>query len=152
LPTIGELIGASLPELPIDGVDISPLLFAETSDVRTPRESFYYYYAGGELHAVRDREWKLVFPHQYRTMGEQRGGEKGRPVAYQQARAELALYHLKSDVQESRNVLAENPDVVQRLQALAAEARKSLGDKLTGDVGNALRQPGRVEAPKSVDN
>ncbi len=37
-----------------------------------------------------------------------------------------------------------SPDVVKRLQALADEARKDLGDKLTKAKGNGIRPAGRL--------
>ncbi len=42
--------------------------------------------------------------------------------------AELALYGLAADFGETRNVAAEHPAVVERLQALAEAARRELGD------------------------
>ena len=41
---------------------------------RSPHEAFFTYFRGGQLQAVRDRRWKLHFPHDYRTL-------EGRPGA-----------------------------------------------------------------------
>lgn len=143
LPTVAALIKAELPAHKIDGKDIQGLMFGEPN-VRSPHEAFYCYYAGGQLQAVRDRRWKLHFPHGYRTLQGRPGGTGGKPVNYSQEKIGLALFDLKNDVGESKNVAQENPRVVERLQRLAEEARADLGDKLTKRRGSGLREPGRL--------
>jgi arylsulfatase len=51
---------------------------------------------------------------------------------------------LKNDVSETKNVSAANPEIVQRLLALAEQARADLGDTLTQRKGSGVREPGRV--------
>jgi arylsulfatase A-like enzyme len=143
LPTIASLIGAEPPKNTIAGLDISPLMFAETP-VETPHTSYLIYFAE-ELHAVRDRRWKLVFPHQYRTLGGKPGGTAGSPVPYENAKIELSLFDLKNDVGESRNVLGDHPEIAARLQAGAAEGRRMFGDRLTGEPGTQVRGPAKVD-------
>ena len=41
---------------------------------------------------------------------------------------ELSLFNLTTDIGERENVAAENPEVVERLTALADKAREELGD------------------------
>ncbi len=67
LPTMAAMINARLPDHKIDGQNILPLIVGEP-DVVSPHESFACYYRRGQLQAVRDRRFKLVFPHQYRTL------------------------------------------------------------------------------------
>ncbi len=143
LPTVAKLIGANLPEHKIDGQDIRPLMFG-AQDAKSPHEYFYHYYAGGQLQAIRDRRWKLHFPHTYRTLSGRQGGTGGIPVKYDQSKTELELYDLKSDVSEQRNVLEEHPDIVERLQAAAEVARADLGDRLTKRSGNGIRPAGQL--------
>lgn len=142
-PTIAEMIGGELPAHRIDGHNILPLMHAREGAV-SPHEAYYCYYKGGQLQAVRDRQWKLVFEHQYRSLNGREGGTGGSPVNYEQLTAELALYDLKSDVGETTNVADANPEVVERLQRHAATAREELGDKLTGQTGSGIRPSGRV--------
>jgi arylsulfatase A-like enzyme len=144
LPTICRMIDGKLPDHKIDGKDIMPLMVGAEGAL-SPHEAFYCYYAGGELQAVRDRRWKLQFPHQYRTMKGQPAGADGRPGPYRQEQAPLALYDLKTDIGETIDVAAEHPDVVARLQAAADEARHDLGDTLTGTVGSGIRPAGRAD-------
>ncbi|MCA9103593.1 MAG: sulfatase [Planctomycetales bacterium] len=143
LPTVAALIGAELPDHPIDGHDIRPLMFG-AAGAQSPHEAFWCYYAGGELQAVRDRRWKLHFPHQYRTLDGRPGGSGGTPTDYTQARIGLELFDLKNDIGESTDVAADHPDVVARLQAEAEKARRDLGDTLTGAEGSGIRPAGRL--------
>ena len=64
LPTIAEIIGANNFTSKIDGVSLLPIL--EKKPGANPRDHLYYYYAE-KLIAVRKNEWKLVFPHTYRS-------------------------------------------------------------------------------------
>ena len=143
LPTVAKLIGADLPKHKIDGVDVSSLMLGDES-TKSPRESFYHYYSGAQLHAVRDRQWKLHFPHQYRTLAGRDGGTGGIPVRYEQAKTGLELYDLKSDVGETKNVAEQHPEIVKRLQAMAAVARADLGDRLSNTTGSGRREHGRL--------
>ena len=143
LPTVAAVIDADLPSHPIDGKSILPLMRGD-SGAQSPHEVFYQYYGGGQLQSVRDRRWKLHFPHQYRTLAGQPGGTGGKPAAYSQRKTQLELYDLRNDVGESENVLDQNPDVVARLKAAADVARTTLGDRLTDVPGNARRPIGKL--------
>jgi len=142
LPTLAGLAGAELPKLPIDGRDIRPLIEGQPGAV-SPTEAYYCYWMG-ELHGVRSGKWKLHVPHTYRTLHGRPGGKGGMPVPYDQDRIEMSLFDLESEVGETKDVAAEHPDIVKRLEALAEVARRDLGDKLTGRSGAGLREPGRL--------
>ena len=143
LPTFAAMIDAKLPEHKIDGKDIRPLMFAEPN-ATSPHSEFYLYYKGGELQGVRDRQWKLVFPHTYRTLNGRTGGTDGKPVEYDYLESELALYDLKSDIGETTNLLDQQPEVVTRLQQAADRARNELGDRLTKTKGSEIRPAGQL--------
>jgi len=142
LPTIAGLAGARLPDHKIDGRDIWPLI-AGQEGAKSPHEAFFYYQSW-MLEAVRSGQWKLHFPHGYRTLGGRPGGTGGQPVKYEQARLDLALFDLENDVGEQHNVAAQHPDVVQRLQQLADAMREDLGDATKKMEGKGRRPPGRV--------
>jgi arylsulfatase A-like enzyme len=145
MPTIAKLLDADLPtERVIDGRDIWPLMVGEEG-ATSPHDEFYCYY-GRELHAVRDRRWKLHLPHPYRTLAGEPGGRGGYPVAYSQAATGLELYDLQSDVGETKNVAADHPEIVARLSAAAERARTEFGDILTQRQGNSVRPPGESKS------
>ena len=54
--------------------------------------------AGGDrARAVRDRRWKLVLPHEYRSLDGKPPGSDGNPATYKQLQTGEALYDLKND-------------------------------------------------------
>jgi arylsulfatase A-like enzyme len=144
-PTIARLIGAEVPpDREIDGKDLWPLISGEP-DAVSPHDGFYCYY-NGELRAVRDRRWKLFFPHRSNTLGGRSGGRDGLPAPYEQEQVGHWLFDLENDVGETRDVAAEHPDVVARLEQFADTARATLGDKLTGRTGSEIRPAGQLPA------
>ena len=143
LPTVAQLIGEKVPtQRIIDGKDIWPLM-SGVEGAQSPHESFYCYY-DGQLQAVRDRQWKLHLPHEYRTLAGKPGGKDGYPVQYSQAKIGAELFDLKADVGETTDVAKEHPDVVERLMTVAEAARDDLGDTLTDRKGKNVRPAGKA--------
>ena len=101
-------------------------------------------YYGRELQAMRMGPWKLHFPHGYRTMGGRPGGTDGIPTDYEQTRIGLSLFNLRDDVGETKNVIDQHPEILQRMQQLAQTMRSELGDSLTQIQGKGIRAPGRL--------
>ncbi|WP_449284320.1 sulfatase-like hydrolase/transferase [Maioricimonas rarisocia] len=123
LPLFCHLAGVDVPtDRTIDGHNILPILIGDQS--KSPHELLYYY-NGTNLQAVREGDWKLHLP---RTVSDQpfwskRGRGKGFITL-----EEPALFNLKSDPGERRNVADRHPDVVARLQDRAEAIRAELGD------------------------
>ncbi len=140
LPTVAHLINAELPDHPIDGKNIWPLMTGESNE--SPQEAYYFYY-GKQLQAIRSGKWKLHFPHPYRTLAGRPGGKGGIPVNYSQAKIELSLFDLENDVSETTNIAEQHPDVVERLSRLAEVMREELGD--VGRAGKGVRPAGQIE-------
>ncbi|MDF1559350.1 MAG: sulfatase [Bacteroidales bacterium] len=144
LPTIVEATGAPLPEKPIDGVSLLPLL--KVNDTVIPRKTFYYYYRKNNLEAVTDGRWKLVFPHHGRTYVGFKPGKDGKAGGSNENHwFEGGLYDLWRDPGERYDLKEYYPEILQRLERLAASAREDLGDDLTGVAGNNRREPGRTD-------
>ncbi|MBP7948321.1 MAG: sulfatase [Verrucomicrobiales bacterium] len=141
LPTLAALTGASLPDRRIDGRDITPL-FTGQAGAQSPHEAYFFYYASNELQAMRSGPWKLIFPHTTRTMNGQQPGKGGIPGRYKPLKTGLELYHLDDDIGESRNLAAEKPEIVSRLQKQADVMRSDLGDSLTKAKGSHVRGGG----------
>ncbi|HXG62341.1 MAG TPA: sulfatase [Planctomycetota bacterium] len=142
LPTMARLIGAALPEHPIDGRDIGPLLRGEPG-ARSPHEALYFYWHR-ELQAVRWGRWKLHFLHTYPTLAGRPGGKGGLPARTETGRIELSLFDLERDPGETRDVQAEHPEVVARIQTLAEAMRGDLGDSALKRPATGAREPGRL--------
>ncbi|MCL2005580.1 MAG: sulfatase [Planctomycetaceae bacterium] len=144
LPTVAHLVGVPLPERKIDGKDIRPLIFGE-SGAKSPYDeanNAFAIYFNRQLQAVRDTRWKLVFPHQYRTMRGQTPGMDGLPRPYAQGSAAFALYDLENDIGEMRDVSSEHPGVVERLRAFADAIRAELGEGT--EQGSGVRPAGSI--------
>ncbi len=150
LPTIAHLIGATLPNHTIDGLDIWPLIAGE-SGAKNPHEAYFFYgipfgvWSGAELESVRTRDWKLILPHGYRTLGGRKPGMDGWPGEYMKRPVvEPELYDMRHDISETHNVAAEHPDVVRRMLDLAERCRADLGDTTLNRKGSGTREPGRL--------
>lgn len=118
-----------------DGYDITDLILG-TEGATTPYRYFAYYYLD-QLQAIRSGPWKLFLPltsyqqhPHYKKKGERNG-----PL----------LFHLIDDVSCRKNLADEQPRIVARLSAYAAEMRKDLGD--AGSPGPGMREPGHVSDP-----
>jgi arylsulfatase len=147
LPTLARVTGGQPPTNRIDGLDIWPLMAGERG-AKSPHEALFFYYNVSELLAIRSGRWKLILPHTYRTLAGRPGGTGGRPVTYDAAQTDRALFDLEADRGETKDVAALHPEVVARLQALAERARDDLGDSLTKRPGRNVREPGRATAPR----
>ena len=122
------LCGASLPEKTIDGKDVWPLLSGQTRE--SPQQAYFFYYHVNELQAVRQGDWKLYFPHRYRSMAGQEPGRGGLPGSY--THFELGapeLYNLKNDPEEQDDLAGLHPEVVEAISHLADSMRTRLGDQ-----------------------
>ena len=141
LPTIASLINAPLPKNKIDGKNIWPLIAGEEG-AKSPHEAYFCYY-GSQLQAMRMGQWKLHFPHGYRTLSGRKGGTGGIPVKYDQAKIDLSLFDLENDIAESTDVKDQHPKVLARMQKLADAMRADLGDGKF--KGSGRREPGRLQ-------
>ncbi|MDD4460163.1 MAG: sulfatase-like hydrolase/transferase, partial [Proteiniphilum sp.] len=143
LPTLAEIADAPLPENIIDGVSLLPILKGDIE--AKPRETFYYYYRQNSLEAVRHGDWKLVFPHPGRTYEGFQPGNDGMPGKVKEGFPfPHALYDLRRDPGERYDVSESYPGIVERLEQIADEARRNLGDDLTGNEGENRREPGKI--------
>jgi arylsulfatase A-like enzyme len=127
-PTLAALCGGGVPtDRVVDGRDV--LEVWEDPSARSPHQSFAYY-LGNDLEAVRDHRYKLHL------------ARNGREVA--------EVYDLAEDPGETLDLVAVKPEAVRRLQAIAEEYRRELGDGRLGLVGRGVRPIGRVEQPSTL--
>lgn len=166
--TLTALVGAPLPAKGYDGLDLRPLLLGEAG--AKGRDAFWYY-STDELQAVRRGDWKLHVPHEHLTLAAQ-PGSGGKPSnfgnfqpgatgtitnsglsgiasrhGYKFGRIGTALYNLKDDPGETRDLAAAHPEIVARLQQEVAAARAELGDALTGVKSAHTRPVGDARPP-----
>lgn len=143
LPTVVEMTGAEMPELPIDGISMAPVILGEKTGLL--RKDLCLYYHRNSLEAVTDGYYKLVFPHKYVSYETYVPGNDGMPGKLGEKEvAECELYDLRRDPGERVNVYPLYPEVVARLKEAADRCRAELGDDLTGVDGPGRREPGRI--------
>ncbi len=147
LPTIARVIDAKLPEHPIDGLDCWAVV-SGGPDTKNPHDFYAFYYDQNQLQAITsgDGRWKLQLPHTYRSLPTDiPKASGGKPVNYKPVKIEQPeLYDLYTDISESKNLAAQNPDEVARLQKSAESIRAELGDSLMKlPKGTGTREAGK---------
>lgn len=145
LTTFAEIADVPLPEHKVDGVSLVSLL-KQVPDAN-PRSTFYYYYRRNDLEAVTDGLFKLIFPHKHRTYEGFLPGNDGAPGKVNEFYPlnEKWLIDLRRDPGERYNVIKLYPEIAERLEKVAEEAREDLGDNLTKSKGRNRRPVGRVK-------
>ena len=128
MPTFAALASAEVPsDRVIDGEDIRHLFHGDF-DKANPGKA-YFYYLRVHLQAVRQGEWKLHLPREKEPVGAAPFSRNTHIApADRVGFEEPFLVDLKSDVGETTNVAAENPQIVERLLGLAESMREDLGD------------------------
>jgi len=95
------LAGAKTPDVPVDGMDISPLLYESKALPQRP----FFYYRGDQLFACRIGEWKAHFSTQTGY---------GQPKA--DAHVPPLLFNLGLDPSEKRDVAKDHPEVIAQIE------------------------------------
>ena len=135
LPTFAKLAGADIPnDRVIDGKDISSVL---TGKQKSPHEAFFYHRANS-LEAVRSGKWKLHLAKAKKTGGKKAQGGNANTIPL----TAKALFDLESDIAEKNNVIAQHPDVSERLLNLAKTFQQELS--------TSVRPAAFVKDPKAL--
>ena len=127
LPTFAKLAGGKVPgDRVIDGKDIWPVL---TQGAESPHQAIFMY-RENNLKAIRSGKWKLHLTLPVKGKG--KGPKNPRS----------ALYDLESDIGETHNVLAEHPEIAERLRSYA--------DAFKEDLALHSRPAGHVKNPQPL--
>ncbi|GAA3583127.1 sulfatase [Snuella lapsa] len=142
LPSFAKITGTKLPELKIDGVDITGL-WKGNVDLK-PRKDVLFYYGKNNLNAVRKGNWKLVLPHTWSSYNTKPGSD-GHGGPRKQMKVETSqLYNMMRDPGEQYNVIAYYPERAEELMEIVNAARKELGDLNVGlESGTGTREIGK---------
>jgi arylsulfatase A len=111
LPTAAALAGTAVPDKPLDGIDIRPLLF---NTGKVERDVFLYY-RGPELYAARLGAWKAHF-----ITRSGYGPDKPEP------HDSPLLFHLGEDPGEKWDRAAQQPEVIGKIKAAVARHTANL--------------------------
>ena len=144
LPTFAKLTNSTLSKNKIDGKNIWENLTGKTFE--DPHEALFFYYHKNSLHAVRYGDYKMYFPHRYRTLNGKKGRDDGQPIKYEYVNLlSEELYNLKTDPSETNNIINDFPDLAKKITTLANNKRKELGDDLTNVLGSEIRAVGKID-------
>ena len=144
LPTFAKLTNSTLSKNKIDGKNIWENLTGKTFE--DPHEALFFYYHKNSLHAVRYGDYKMYFPHRYRTLNGKKGRDDGQPIKYEYVNLlSEELYNLKTDPSEIKNIINDFPDLAKKITTLANNKRKELGDDLTNVLGSEIREVGKID-------
>ncbi len=142
LPSFAAIAGTSLPDLKIDGVDITELWKGDFD--AEPRNNILFYYGKNNLNAIRKGNWKLVLPHTWASYHTVPGhdGYGGQRIRMTVEKPEL--YNMMRDPGEEYNVIEQHPEKAEEIMELVKTARADLGDLNVGlEKGSGSREIGR---------
>ena len=139
LPTFCAITQTDLPPRPIDGHDMSPLLFGDP-DAKTKYEAFYYY-RRRQLQAIRMGDWKYHLPlnathPQWTSPGPTGPGRDAK------------LINLRDDIKEKSDLAKVEPDVVRQMNKLISEAVLTLGND--AESGSDQRPAATLETSRAM--
>tara|TARA_B100001094_G_scaffold13685_2_gene11952 strand:+ start:2553 stop:3968 length:1416 start_codon:yes stop_codon:yes gene_type:complete len=144
VPTFASVTKSKLSSNKIDGKNIWPTLTLASE--KDPHEALFFYYHVNSLHGVRYGDWKMYFPHRYRTLNGKEGRDDGKPIKYEYVDLEeIELYNLKEDPSETKNVYNQFPNIANKVKALAEIKRREIGDDLKDIIGSENRSIGKTE-------
>ena len=100
LPTLAELAGVAPPD-DIDGLSILPELLGPAAVGHEQAQHQFLYWEFGSQVAVRMGQWKAIQPKK---------------------NAAWELYDLETDIEESRSLADQHPEILKRMQHFATES------------------------------
>jgi arylsulfatase A len=129
LPTIANLCSATLPKVPLDGIDIWPMLAGEKEEI--PREALLYF-DDVHLQCARLKQWKIHVARYNSAVYSPAppGGRRNLPLASPE------LYNLLEDPSESYDVAPGNPSIVAELLARIDRIMKTFPEHIQKDYAD----------------
>lgn len=116
-PTLAALAGATLPENPIDGKNIWPLMRGEEGATNPHKHYLISLHENIEAVISTDGKWKLHLPHPYRDVVT--AGNDGESGIVKTSHIEESLFNLTDDALEQHNLIDKHPDIAQELREAA---------------------------------
>ena len=144
LPSFAKLAGTELPELKIDGTDLTELWKGNFD--ANPRETILFYYGKNNLNGVRKGNWKLVLPHTWQSYNTKPGMDGNGGARVKMVVEQPQLYNMMRDPGEQFNVIEYYPEKAAEIMEIVEAARAELGDLNVGiEKGAGSREIGRIK-------
>jgi arylsulfatase A len=122
LPTIAAITNSKLPNKKIDGKSVLTL-WKNEQGAQSPHEALYFY-AEYDLQAVRWKNWKLHFHHNYDSV--KVPGKDGKQGISISKTIQLSLFDLTNDPEEKINLADEHSDIVKKMSDMAKKFDEEL--------------------------
>ena len=100
MATAGDLAGIDSPQ--VDSVSFAPIITGHPEKQQSHEYLYWEFYERGGKQAVRSGDWKAIRIPMFH--------------------GETELYDLSQDIAEAKDVAADHPDVVKKLEAMMDEA------------------------------
>ena len=159
LPTLSKLCDLSLPQKPLDGIDISQM-FVDHKKTFARKPLLYFCAMGGhglDVHCIRNNEWKLRVAQSIRGEAYINDRTTGARASAWLIRPEL--YNLILDPAESYDVAEYHPEIVAELMKSLEEQMPSFPPEvvsayadLKGNKGDISTPPGASPRPYRAPN
>jgi arylsulfatase A-like enzyme len=134
LPTALAAAGSKAPsDSKIEGVNLLPFLRGDKTDA--PHDVLYWRF--GEQMAIRRGDWKLV------RYDPNVDGDRGRAT-------EPKLYNIEQDIGETKNLIEDEPQRAEAMQAAWDKWNESNVPARWGDGGRRRNPPNRKNAPQQA--
>ena len=125
LPTIAAITKSKLPDVKIDGFDISSTFDSDD----TPRDEMVFYSSHGTLQGIRIGDWKYL---EVEPRNRRRNPN---------AKTKKFLFNLREDIGEQNNLLESKPDVVSRLKSRMTEVDDEISENARPVWRKKIPQP-----------
>ena len=119
LPTAAELAGTSVTAA-CDGISFAPALLGKQGAQKQHPYLFWNFLEQGGKQSVLQWPWKLI--HLNTGIVDAAPKKSAKNKAAEAKPMEVQLFNLEADPSEQKNVAAENPEIVKRLEVLMQEA------------------------------
>jgi arylsulfatase len=148
LPTLVSLCGLAPSPNPLDGIDISALLFGQQSEL--PRKALLYFtplsHDGADLHCARKGDWKLRVAQLDGEMyiGDRTSGHTSYWLQHPE------LYNLASGPGESYDVAKQHPEIVEEILADANAQMQTMPDDVRQSYAELQQNLARITTPPAA--
>jgi len=121
MPTAAELAGTKM-EAVTDGISFLPTILGKTGEQKPHPYLFWNFGEQGGKRSVLQWPWKLIHLNTQASDEVSKKSAKGKAASKPM---QVQLFQMDDDPTEQKNVAAENPQIVKRLEGLMQEAWRS---------------------------
>jgi arylsulfatase A len=127
LPTVCGLLGLDKPTgVHLDGSDLSPILTGKAGEFTRHQPLFWHLQRSRPIVAMRDGDYSLVADPDYQLSTSNMFQEAWIPAIKQGGYRNFQLFNLKTDPNQTTDIAADYPDMLQRMKERMLEINASI--------------------------